>query len=229
MLFDIEYKKLTELGIQGNDEAIVAMVEQGQQAWFGLRAGRITASNASHIVTSTGKAATGKTRDGFLCGLLAERLTGSIEMHQSTLAMQRGQNLEPQARDHYRFVTGREVQEVGLVFANDKKQYAASPDGLCADRGVEIKSPLRRNSIAHVLNIKKSGKIPVEYFCQLQFSLYVTGLPAWDLLIYSPEFGIPSVIITAEPDEKYFAALDEVLPKVLAQLDADEEMLRKED
>ena len=227
MLNPIEYTTLADLGVAGSESAMVALVEQGQQQWFSLRAGKITASNAANIVTATGKTAKGKTRDSYLYGLLAERVTGSIEVHQGTLAMVRGQELEPRARDHYRFTTGREVHEVGLVFADADKRYAASPDGLCADRGLEVKSPLRKGSIAHVLNITRTGKVPIDYFAQLQFSMYVTGIALWDLLIYSPEPGIPSIIITAEPCDKYFAALDEVLPEVLAELDANEKVLRE--
>jgi len=218
MLFDLEYKKLTEMGIAGSKEATAVIIEQNSGDWFGIRCGLITASNAALIVTATGKRAKGKTRDGYIYGLVAEKLTRTIESGHSTLAMERGTMLEPQARNWYRFESGREVQEVGFVYTDAARQSGCSPDGLCADRGLEIKCPLRKNSVAFVLSMKKTGKVPIEHAAQVQFQMWVTGLTLVDFVVFNPENAIPSAMVTVEKDEKYHAMLDECIPEACAEI-----------
>ena len=227
-LYDaIEYTTLPALGINGSADAMVALVEQNSSQWFGLRAGRITASQAGTIVTTKGLPAKGKTRDGYICGLVAEVLTGTIESGHSTLAMERGTNLEPRARSWYQFETGREVKQVGFVYRDAEKACGCSPDGLLEDRMIEIKCPLRKNSVAFVLKMKKTGKIPTEHFAQVQFSLWVTGLSLCDFIVYNPEIALPSAIVTVEKDEKYHAALDEFVPAVVAEIQEAVELLKE--
>lgn len=211
----IEFCTLADIGVRGSPTAMVAKVDQRDAEWFSVRSGILTASNAALVVTSTGKAATGATRQSYLHGLVAERLTGSIEMQHTSLAMERGTNLEPQARKWYEFVTGREVQRVGFVFRNAKKDCGASPDGLCADRGIEIKCPMRRAMIGYLLR----GAVPAEYVPQVQFQMWVTGLPRWDFVLYTPEPEIPNAVWTVEADPAMHAAFDEHVPAFCAEIE----------
>ena len=215
MLTEPEYKTLADLGVKGgNPDAVVALCDQNSQEWFGLRCGILTASNAAYCVTSTGELATGQTRQSYINGLIAERLTGSIEMDHQTAAMERGKNLEGPARDWYAFETGREVVQVGFVYRDAGRRSGGSPDGLCADRGVEIKCLMRRGHIGVLL----SDKAPTGYLAQVNMLLWVTGLPAWDLCFFTPEPDIPNRTWTVWRDEAVMDVLDEAVPAFMDEV-----------
>jgi putative phage-type endonuclease len=212
-----ETSTLADLGIvNGNPHAVVLTCAQHDQAWFDARLGIPTASKASKLVTSTGKATTGQTRQSYICGLVAERLLGFAEPNHETTAMQRGTNLEPRARDWYAFKTGRLVKQVGFVYGNAARQYGCSPDGLCGDRVLEIKCPLHRTMI----DILIGGKVPTDYAAQVQFAMWVTGLPLCDFVVFTPEPQIPSVVWTVPRDSVVQSAFDEIVPAVCAEIDA---------
>ena len=200
-LFDTEEKTLIDLGLKtASKDAIALVVEQGSQAWFTARLGIITASEASNIVTTKGEPTKGETRKTFLAGLIAERLTKSIQEKHETAAMERGQLLEPRARAWYAFKMDAEVQEVGFIWKDKTKTIGASPDGLIAakpDRGLEVKCPMNRAMVKGILK----GGVPTDYMTQIQVGLWVTGLSVWDFVLYTPEPEIPSIAIRVDVDE----------------------------
>ena len=210
--------------VDANPHAIVSLCDQGSQAWFGVRLGIPTASHAELIVTPTGKAATGQGRQSYINGLVAERLTGSIEMQHDTPAMERGRNLEPQARAWYEFETGRKVVEVGFVYRDADKTAGASPDGLVVGEcgGIEIKCLMRRAHVGALL----AGAPPKEYRPQVQFCLWTTGAAWWDFVLFTPEPELPSRIWRVLPDETAQAVLDERVPAMVAEIDAAVAQLR---
>ncbi len=159
---------------------------------------------------------------------VAEHLTGTIESSHSTLAMERGTNLEPQARDWYRFETGFDVQQVGFVYTDEQKASGCSPDGLCADRGVEIKCPLRKNSVAFVMHMRRTGRVPTDHFAQVQFQMWVCGLSIYDFCVFNPENAMPSAIVTVEKDEAYHNMLDVCIPDACEEIKAAVDILRGE-
>ncbi len=205
----------TTQGIAGGSKsAIVAHVEQGGSKWLALRCGIVTASGAGAIVTSTGKASTAAARDGYLCELAGERLTGSTEGHFTNAAMERGTKLEPEARDWYSFATGRDVAEVGFVWGDDSRQYGCSPDGLCVDRGLEIKCPMRKAMIGALLD----DKFQRTYRAQVQFCMWCTGLPMWDVCYYHDAPEIPNRIWTIERDPKMHDAFEAHIKPFISEL-----------
>lgn len=212
-----EQRPLADLGIAtSNPHAVAVMCEQGSQDWHAARIGRATGSRASCVVTPTGRAVTGAARASYACELIAERLTGTIEAHFVTAAMERGTALEPRAREWYELQTGRAVQQVGFVYADASRDVGASPDGLCADRCLEIKCLMRKNHIAALLD----GGVPKDYVPQCQFEMWACGLSALDFVLYTPEPQIPSAIWTMEADAKLHAAFDEHVPAFCAEVEA---------
>jgi len=195
--------------------------EQGGAAWFDARLGKPTASHFGDIVTPTGKARTGATPRKYLVELLGERLTGLPTQHFETAAMARGTELEPVARQWYEHTTGREVQQTGLVLS-DCGRFGGSPDGLCADRGIEIKCPMQNTFV----DIAESGKLPDEHLLQVQGMLWITKLPRWDYVLFTDSRGLLPVIIEVTPDEKIFAALEATMPEFCAALDDAEKRMR---
>tara|TARA_R110000822_G_scaffold294544_1_gene416652 strand:+ start:954 stop:1673 length:720 start_codon:yes stop_codon:yes gene_type:complete len=221
-LFDIEYKTLADFGVKGgNLSAVVVDCAQGSQDWFGSRLGIMTASNAALLITSKGEPAKSKSLDTFMNGCIAEQLLGTVECNTaSTPAMERGTNLEPRARAWYAIDRDVDVREAGFVFRDESKTSGASPDGLCADRCLEIKCPMRKGMIGARLGIEKTGKAPTQYLAQMQFQMWCFGLDLCDFVLYTPEPQIPNAIVTVEADPVAQKNLTELVPAFAERVDA---------
>ena len=106
-------------------------VEQGSDAWFAARAGKLTASRVKALVAKT-KSGYSTSRANMITQLALERMTGVVEPTYSNAAMQRGTDLESEARDYYAFERDVSVTEVGMVI-HPEPEYSfitCSPDGL---------------------------------------------------------------------------------------------------
>ena len=111
-------------------------VEQGSEEWLRARLGVPTASCYSKLITTQGKRSA--QAEGYINELIGQRITGEIPETFKSEAMERGNELEPQARAYYELVTDNDVEEVGLIL-NDIGA-GCSPDGLIGDDGgLEIK------------------------------------------------------------------------------------------
>jgi len=60
------------------------------------------------------------------------------------------------------------------------------------------------------------GKLPTEYFCQVQGSLYITGFETWDFFSYYP--GIEPFKITVERNDEFIKKLDKALDEFCFQV-----------
>lgn len=191
--------------------------EQGTEEWLTARLGIPTATGISSIVTPTGKKSSGWT--GYLAELVAESVEGLSEDSYKSLDMQRGNQLEPQARMAYEFETDCEVVQVGGVYRNADKDMMISPDGLIPSlrKGLEIKCPKMKTHIKYLLE----GGVPNEYLIQVQVALWVTGYDTWDFVSYCPEYQKqPIYIYTAQRDPKLMKAFDEHIPQFIKTLNA---------
>lgn len=197
--------------------------QQGTLDWHIARLGKVTASHAADVVTITGKATANKARETYRNEVLAERMTGKITQHFTNDAMKRGTELEPRARAWYELETGNSVRQVGFVVRDDVAGAGCSPDGLVGDtHGMEIKCPLTHTLIGKLLS---GNEASAEYMMQIQFCMWVCGLPAWDLVLFSDNAGVPSHIYTIAADEKLQSAFDVHVPAFIAELDAAEKAL----
>ena len=157
-------------------------VQQGTPEWVAARCGLPTASCFDKIVDTSGKPS--KQRKKYLFQLAGERVVGSKDAEQfKSGAMQRGTELEPEARSLYELITGAKVRQVGFCITEGDAVYGASPDGLVDDDGsVQIKCPLIPAHVSYLLD----GGLPSEYFQQVQGELLVTGLKWCDFFSYYP-------------------------------------------
>lgn len=187
-------------------------LDQGSPEWFEARLGLITASNFDKLITSTGKRSTQS--KSYMHKLLAEWLTGTSISQEANEWMQRGNELEAEARSFYELMTGFDVKQVGLVYADEDKTVSCSPDGLMSDRGLEIKCPAPHTHVSYLL----SGKLPSKYVAQVQGSMYVTGLNKWDFLSFHPE--MEPLLITVERDVKFCASLHQTICDLVIEMDA---------
>lgn len=191
---------------------IIETFEQGSPEWFAARAGRPTASNFDKIITTKGEPS--KQRQQYLYQLAGEAITGTPEATYSNSHMERGILLESEARAFYEFMTGNQVQQVGMCYQNEDKLFACSPDGLVGEiGGLEIKCPQMSTHIKYLL----AGKLPTEYFQQVHGSIFVTGRAWWDFVSYYP--GLPPVVVRVERDAEFCKLLEFALNDFCELLD----------
>lgn len=189
---------------------------QGSAEWLRDRLGVLTASQIDRLLTPTLKLSS--QRRGLLCKLIAEKMLGEpVEDFGGTYWTDRGNELEQEAGAYFSLQTGLRYEAVGLVYRDDNKICGCSPDGLVASdsgeivAGLEIKCPKATTHVESLL----SGDVP-KYTPQVQYSLWVTGLPAWYFMSYYP--GLPPVLKRVEPDPEYQKAFDEHVPVFTAEL-----------
>lgn len=188
-------------------------VVQGSPEWLRARLGIPTASQVDRILTPA-KLKLSSQAGGYRNQLLAEWLCGyPIDWGGSSQFMERGTDMEPEARAFYELQHDVEARTVGFVVRDDGL-FGGSPDSLVGeDGGLEIKCPALHTHIGYLLDPEA---LVAEYRGQVQAYLYLTGRAWWDILAYNPE--LPSVVQRIERDEAYIAALDQVLGLFLADL-----------
>jgi len=178
-------------------------VEQGTDAWFAARAGKLTASRVKALVAKT-KSGYSTSRANMITQLALERMTKHVEQNTYTSpAMQRGTDLESEARNYYIFDRNVSVAEVGMVIHPEYDFITCSPDGLLDDDGlIEIKCPF---SMAKMVSYLEKDAHVKEYRVQLQMQLLVTGRQYVDAVGYDPRFpdGLKMAVSRVEADKEY--------------------------
>lgn len=191
---------------------IVLDVEQRSPEWFFERLGIPSASNFDKIVTASGERS--KQRTKYLYQLAGERITEKAEESYMSDAMQKGIELEKEARELYEMVNDLQVKQIGSCFPDELKSCIASPDGLVGEDGLlEIKCPQIHTHVGYLLE----GKFPTEYFQQVQGQMYVTGRKWCDFMSYYP--GMKSFVIRVNRDEDFIAKLDTEIEEFVIELD----------
>lgn len=175
---------------------------QGTPEWHQARAGIPTASEFSTVL------AKGKTKDSesvtrrrYIHKLAGERITGEPAESYSNGFMDRGKEMEPQARDDYGFINDVTPELVGFVTLDDGSA-GCSPDSFIGTNGMlEIKSAAPHILLEHMLK----GDFPPEHKAQTQGGLWVCEREWIDLLIYWPK--MKPFIVRAHRDEAYIRDL----------------------
>ena len=173
--------------------------EQLSPEWYKLRAGVPSASNFDKLITSKGE--TSKQRIKYMYTLAGESIIGEKEESYQNAAMQRGIELEAEARGMYDLITGEEVTQVGFCM-NDNKEYGCSPDGLVGEDGlIEIKCPVLSTQVEYL--IRKT--LPTAYIQQVQGQLFITGRKWLDFVSYYPAMN--PLIVRVLPDLEFHKKL----------------------
>ena len=195
-------------------------VEQGSPEWHAARLGIPTASGFSRIITPTGKASTQAST--YRLRLLAEWMTGAPLDEKPSDWMLRGLEMEGEARDWYAMHADAEPKQVGLIYRDESRLVACSPDALVGDDGgLEIKCPAPHTHVGYLLD----GQVPSEYVPQIQGCMYVTGRAWWDFASYHP--AMPPLLIRVERDSAYIDSMAVALDDFIARLLSDRERLTK--
>ena len=159
---------------------IVHNCKQTDKEWFAIRMGKPSASEF-HKILKPSNLCVSDQREKYLYDLCEERLEVRKDFYKSRY-MERGQEMEEEARNYYAFDNDLEPQQIGFI-TDDDERYGCSPDFLIDDSGGgEIKCP---KLITHK-KYKDSNKLPSTYKLQVLGGLLVTGREWWDFMSYFP-------------------------------------------
>jgi len=175
---------------------------QGSDEWLEVRRGKLTGSNAQAIATN------GRGLETYVYTLLADKYSNHKVEGYINADMERGNELEEQARELYSLSSGTEIQEVGFI---ERDEYVGcSPDGLVGDDGgIEIKC---HNDAKH-FTLLLGGKMEKKYWWQIQMNLLITGRKWWEYIAYNPNFDQAFYVERIKPDEEAFEKLEEGIKK----------------
>lgn len=183
-------------------------VDQRSPEWYAARLGVPSASNFAKVVTPGGKKS--MQVESYLNRLVADIITGRSDQQEPNEAMQRGTELESEARSYYELIMGP-VEEVGFCIHEDG--FGCSPDGMVGQDGLlEIKCPLAHTHVEYL----RDCSIPSIYIPQVQGQLLVTGRKWCDFLSYHPD--MKPLLVRVERDEAYIATLHEALKELVARV-----------
>jgi hypothetical protein len=196
----------------------VLTCEQGSDEWIRARCGIPTASEFSTVLAKGKSGAESLTRRTYLHKLAGEIITGRPAESYSNAHMDRGHEMEPEARRLYEFTFDAEVTQVGFIRCG---RVGCSPDGLIgADGGLELKSKLPHLMVATILR----GDLPPEHKAQVQGCLWVSNREWWDFAAYWP--GFPLFRVRAYRDQAFIDELEKEVDRFNDELDAIVERVR---
>jgi hypothetical protein len=187
---------------------IIKDIEQGSEAWLKLRMGVATASRFGEII-SPAKQDLSKSHKPYALELATELMLSEPEPSFKSAAMQRGNDLEVEARSYYQKKTLTLVEEVTFI-KSDCGEYGCSPDGLIGDDGMtEFKCPSATTHAEYLI----SAILPIKYKPQVQGQLMVSGRKWCDFVSYHPNFveGKKLLIVRVDRDEEFISKLREYL------------------
>lgn len=197
-------------------------VEQGSDLWHQLRLGHVTASNVADVMAK-GKSGEAITRKKYKMKLVAERMTEQRQESYTNAAMEWGVEQEPFARMAYEVANNVLVDKTGFWVHESIRWVGVSPDGLVGDDGlVEIKCP---NTTTHI-DWYFDGKVPTEYYKQIQCQLWVTGRAWCDFISFDPRLPPKNqlFVVRCYRDDEL---IDEMQSEVLIFLDEVQQIIDK--
>jgi hypothetical protein len=185
-------------------------MEQGSPEWFACRLGIPTASQFSTLMMSGRGGGDSKTRRTYMLKLAGELLTGEPMDNFSNRHMERGNEMEPEARDFYAFQMDVDPQLVGFIRNGD---CGASPDSLIGNDGMlEIKTKL-----PHILlDLLLKDEFPSEHKAQCQGQLWVAEREWVDLVCYWPK--MPKFIKRVYRDEPFIKQISDAVDQFNSEL-----------
>ena len=202
--------RMTEKEIK---EVQLVQIEQGTDAWFQQRLGKVTASKIADIVAKT-KSGYSTSRANYMAQLVVERLTGVKTESFTNAAMEWGTQTEPLARAAYELKQGIMVDEVAMIDHPTIPMSGASPDGLVGEDGmIEIKCP---NTATHIDTVL-ADKTDKRYIYQQQWQMACTGRKWNDFVSFDPRMpdNLQLFIKRVERDDELIKELEAEVVKFL--------------
>lgn len=192
--------------------------EQGTPEWLSHRAGIPTASEFKTLLMKGKGGAESETRKAMIYTKAYELYSGKASDSYTNADMQRGHEMEPDARNLYAFKHDAEPIIIGFV-KNGRK--GASPDAFLEDNGIlEIKS--HKPSI--LIPMIQANVFPSQHMPQCQGLLWVCEREWLDIACYWP--GLPLFVKRITRDEPYINQLSGEVDRFNDEVDAMVETLK---
>lgn len=183
--------------------------EQGSEDWFRARMGIPTASEFGTVLAPRA-GSEGKMRRTYLHKLAGEIITGEPMERYGNAHMERGHEMEAEARSLYAFMSDADPTQIGFLRNGQK---GCSPDSLIGDAGMlEIKTKLPHLLIDCILK----NDFPAEHKAQCQGALWVAEREWVDIAVYWPR--MPLFVKRAYRDEEYISKLSDAIDAFNADL-----------
>lgn len=161
-------------------------VEQNTEEWRRARAGVFTASAVFDLLARGKSGAPSASRANLITRLAVERMLGEAMPTFSSRQMDRGHELEEQARQAYERVRSELVENVGFCLHRRHDHIGCSPDGLVGSDGiVQLKCPEAADRHATYLLEQAQAD---EYGDQVQFEMFVTQREWADIVSWDPRW-----------------------------------------
>lgn len=184
--------------------------EQNSPEWYACRLGIPTASMFATVMAKGKGGGDSLTRRTYLNKLAGEILTGKPMDNYVNGHMERGKEMEGEARNFYCFMNDVTPQRVGFVRNGQK---GCSPDSFIDGSGMlEIKTKLPHLAIECLLR----DEFPPEHKAQCQGALWVAEREWIDLCVYWPD--IPLFVKRAARDDAYIADLSSAVDAFNSEL-----------
>lgn len=185
--------------------------EQGSENWLKARLGIPTASEFSTVMAKGRGGGDSATRKTYMLKLIGERLTGEPMWSYSNTHMERGKEMEAEARNLYAMVSELDPVQVGFLRRGDA---GCSPDSLVGDSGMlEIKTKLPHLQLDCILY----DELPSEHRAQCQGQLWIAEREWVDFVSYWP--GLPLFAKRVFRDEDYIKRLAEAVRSFNAEME----------
>lgn len=158
-------------------------IDQNQDAWLEIRAGKVTGSRFNLFMANAEKDCFGDPAKRYAVCVALERITGLRNgIGFSNEHTERGHEQEPVARQLYEQRYFIDVTNGGFF---DHDSWGVSPDGLLGSDGVlEIKSVI---APVHYANLKRASYDPT-YKWQIAGHIEASGRDYCDFVSYCSEF-----------------------------------------
>jgi hypothetical protein len=180
---------------------------QSSDQWLPARQGLATTSRQDDIIARLKKGEWGKAAVDYAIEIVAQRLCNHSVERYVTAAMQRGLDLEPEARREWEAATGLMADAAALVTHPDL-DWGSTPDGWIGDDALlELKVPQIHTHVRYCLD----GVVPAQYVPQLVGQQCVTGRRLTYFASYCPEMPEGTRLFMRE-----FSATDEQVETVTA-------------
>lgn len=187
--------------------------------WLQEHLGRVTSARIDDAVAVLSrKEGESKARYRLRMDLVSEMLTGRVAENYVSYWMERGIELEPDARAEYEFQSGLITDVVGFVIHPANPRFGASPDCLVIDDGLaEFKCPKNTTHLGYI----DTEVIPEEYQKQMQWQMACTERSWCDFVSYCPDMpdNIRLFVKRLTRDEVEIAKLEAGAEKFLAEVD----------
>lgn len=210
------------------------MEAQGTLDWQRARLGKITGSKCGDLMVK-GRAKDevfGATARDYLYQLAAERMMNPLvletdeefqkyldaEVEINSRAIRIGHEREPEAREFFSELYGKQVFEVISCPHDTIANFAASPDGIAvapdgrAEAVVEIKSTGMKNFLKYKCEAKDAEglkKANSTYYWQVQAEMMCTGLEKAYFIVYNPYLSEPLHVVEIPRNEEDCKLLEE--------------------